>query len=242
MSSRPWRRTPTTARRSVSGLSRPCSTSWVRVSLGARDSDVDVDLVRQVREAIGDNVALRADADEAWTPERAVEVLKRLEPYNLEFVEQPVMGEDLRGLARVRQAVPMPIAADEAFRTYEEAEKVIAAQAADVLVVKPSRAGGVKQAKAILELAKENGLTGIVASSMESGVGIAVCLHLAASLGEAPASSIASGNLLEHDMLKTALVPVRGHITVPQNPGLGIEVDQEAVDRYTTGVMGVIAG
>ena len=214
----------------------------VKLSLGARDSDVDVEVVRQVREAIGDDVELRADADEAWTPERAIEVLTRLDPYNLEYVEQPVMGEDLGGLAKVRQAVPMPIAADEAFRTYEEAQRVIEAGAADVLVVKPSRAGGVKQAKAILELARENGLVGIVASSMESGVGIAVCLHLAASLGEAPASSIASGNLLEHDMLKTSLVPVRGHITVPQNPGLGIEVDQEAVDRYTTGVMGVIAG
>ena len=212
----------------------------VKLSLGARDSDDDVEVVRQVREAIGDDIELRADADEAWTPDRAIEVLKRLEPYHLEFVEQPVMGEDLRGLAKVRQAVPMPIAADEAFHTYEEAEKVIQAEAADVLVVKPSRAGGVRQAKALLELARENGLTGIVASSMESGVGIAVCLHLAASLGKAPASSIASGNFLEHDMLRQPLVPVRGHITVPQKPGLGIDVDQEAVDRYTTGVMGVV--
>ena len=73
-------------------------------------------------------------------------------------------------------------------------------------------------------------------------VGIAAALHLAAALGPARACGLGTGLLLEHDMLKNPLVPVRGHITVPQMPGLGVEIDHDAVDHYTTGVMGVIAG
>ncbi len=214
----------------------------IKVSLGNIDSDVDVEVVKQVREAIGGDVALRADADESWTPERAISVLQRLEPFNLEYVEQPVMAEDLTGLARVRRTVPMPIAADEAVGTMEDAEKVIAAEAADVLIIKPSRAGGVRTAQAMMELAKSKGHGSVVTSSLETGIGIAAALHLAASLGKAPASGLATGELLEHDLLKNPLVPVRGHITVPQTPGLGVQLDQIEVDRYTTGVMGVIAG
>ena len=75
-----------------------------------------------------------------------------------------------------------------------------------------------------------------------AGQSIAAALHVASCLGEAEASGLGSGRMLEHDLLKMPLVPVRGHITVPQTPGLGVEVDRDAVDRYTTGVMGVIAG
>ena len=71
-------------------------------------------------------------------------------------------------------------------------------------------------------------------------MGTAAALHLAPCLGEAEASGLNSGRLLESDLLVHPLTPVRGHITVPQTPGLGIEVDRNAVDRYTTGVMGVV--
>ena len=216
--------------------------SCVKLSLGSRDPDVDVEVVRRVREAIGYDVDLRADGDEIWTAEQAIEVLRRLEPYDLEFVEQPVIAEDLTGMAKIRRSVAIPIAADEAVWTLADAENVVAAAAADVLVVKPTRAAGLREAYAILEFARDNGVGAVVDSSMETGVGIAAALHLAAALGPARACGLGTGLLLEHDMLKNPLVPVRGHITVPQMPGLGVEIDHDAVDHYTTGVMGVIAG
>jgi o-succinylbenzoate synthase len=213
----------------------------IKISIGSRFADVDVEVVRQVREAIGYDVALRADADEAWSPERAIEVLRQLEPFNLEFIEQPVPAMDLAGLAAVRSAIGIPVAADEAVGTIGDARQVIDAGAADVLVVKPIRAGGIRAAQAIMSLAAEHGLRTVVASSMETGVGLAAGLHVASCLGEAEASALGTGRMLEHDLLKTPLVPVRGHITVPQTPGLGVEIDRDAVDRYTTGVMGVIS-
>ncbi len=212
----------------------------VKLSIGSRFAEHDVAVVRAVREAIGYDIALRADADEAWSPDRAITTLKLLEPYNLEFVEQPVMNLDLKGMAEVRRSVSMPIAADESQRTLADAESIIEAGAADVLIVKPTLAGGVRATQAIMALAAQNGLRSVIASSMETGVGTAAALHLASCLGEAEASGLTSGRWLESDLLVHPLVPVRGHITVPQTPGLGIEVDRDAVDRYTTGVMGVV--
>jgi L-Ala-D/L-Glu epimerase len=214
----------------------------VKLSLGARNPDTDVEVVRQVRAAIGANVALRADADERWTTEGAIRILKRLEPYGLEYVQQPVIAEDLTGMAKIRKHSPVSIAADESVGTPDEAQRVMDAEAADVLVVKPARAGGIRATYAIMEMARERGLQTIITSSLETGVGIAAGLHLASALGPARASGLASGSLLTHDLLETALVPVRGHITVPQTPGLGVRLEMDMVDRYTTDVMGVVAG
>ena len=212
----------------------------VKVTLGSHDPEMDVEVVRQVRAAIGPRAGLRADADEVWSPERAIDVLQQLGPYDLDFVEQPVFAEDLAGMAQVRRAAPMPIAADESVAALEDARKVIDAEAADVIVVKPSRVGGLHAARAIMELARDHGLGSLVSSSLETGVGIAASLHVAASLGPASVSGLASGAALEHDMLTQPLVPVRGHITVPQMPGLGVEVDLDAVNHYTTDLAGVV--
>ena len=212
----------------------------VKLSIGSRFVEHDIAVVRQVREAIGYDIALRADADEAWSPDRAIATLKMLEQFNLEFVEQPVMNLDLKGMAEVRKAASTPIAADESQKTFADALDIIEAGAADVLIIKPALAGGIRATQSIMVLAAQHGLRSVIASSMETGVGTAAALHLASCLGEAEASGLTSGRWLESDLLVHPLVPVRGHITVPQTPGLGIEVDRDAVDRYTTGVMGVV--
>ena len=152
------------------------------------------------------------------------------------------MDRDLTGMAQVRRSVNIPIAADESVTGVAEAQKVIEAEAADVLVVKLASAGGIRNAQTIMELAREHSLRAVVTCGMETGVGVAASLHVASSLGAASAAGLGSGLLLENDLLTSPLIPVRGHITVPQMPGLGIEVNRDAVDRYTTGVMGVIAG
>ena len=136
----------------------------------------------------------------------------------------------------------MPIAADEAVATLADARRVIEADAADVLVVKAAKAGGIRAAQAIMAYAAEHGLRTTVSSSLETGVGIAASLHLSTSRGKPPPSSLGTGARLASDLLVKPLVPVRGHITVPHLPGLGVEVDLDAVDYYTTDVMGVIAG
>ena len=163
-------------------------------------------------------------------------------PFNLDFVEQPVIAEDMSGLTRIRSASPVPIAADEAVGVMSDAVKVVEAEAADVLVVKAARAGGIRAAQAIMAYAARSGLRSTVSASLETGIGISAGIHLAASLGKAAPASLGGGARLESDLLTKPLVPVRGHITVPHLPGLGVEVDQDAVDHYATEVAGVIAG
>ena len=131
------------------------------------------------------------------------------------------MDRDLTGMARVRRSVGTPIAADEPVTGVAEAQRVIDAGAADVLVVKLAGAGGIRNAQTIMELARTHGLGAVVNCGMETGVGLAAALHAAASLGSASASGLGTATLLEHDLLTIPLAPVRGHITVPQMPGLG---------------------
>ncbi len=224
--------------RAAAAQGYPC----LKISLGARDADTDVETVRRVRQSVGDGVALRADADEGWTAERALHTLERLRPYGLEFVEQPVIAEDLTGMARIRRAEAVPIAADEAVGGMSDAVKVADAEAADALVVKGARAGGLRAAQAVMAFAAERGLRSMVASPLETGVGVAAGLHLAASLGEAAPAGLGASARLESDLLEKPLAPVRGHITVPHLPGLGVELDLAVVDYYATEVAGVVAG
>lgn len=214
----------------------------IKASLGSRDPGIDIEVIKQIRLAVGDVISIRADADEGWTTERALYTVEQLEPYGLEFLEQPVIAEDLSGLARIKQATDVPIAADEVIGNLADAQKVVSASAADVLVVKAAKAGGIRHAQAIMAYAALNGLNSTVASSLETGIGLAAGLHLSTSLGKANAASLGTGMRLESDLLINPIVPVRGHITVPHVPGLGIELDYDAIDQYGTSVMGVITG
>ena len=211
----------------------------VKLKLGAATLEQDEAMVRQVRHAVGPDVRVRADANEAWSVKTAIDVLSRLEPYGLEYVEQPVAAADLAGLAQVRRAVGVPIAADEALSGLDDARRLLAAEAADVFIVKPARAGGLRRARELMALAEAHGVTSVVTSSLEMGAGVAAGLHLAAT-GPAtgPASGLATAPLLSHDLLTEPLSPVKGSLAASPAPGLGIELDMEAVRRYGMGVEG----
>ncbi|HXY93744.1 MAG TPA: enolase C-terminal domain-like protein [Acidimicrobiia bacterium] len=170
----------------------------------------DADLVARVRDAVGPRVALRVDANGAWTEETAVGIIGRLARYDLELVEQPVATVD--GLARVRRRVAVPIAADECVRSLEDARRVRALEAADVIVLKQQPLGGVRAAMII---AAEAGLPAIVSSMMETSVGLAAGLALAAALPELPyACGLATLGQLTGDVTRDPLQPTDGMLVL----------------------------
>jgi O-succinylbenzoate synthase len=170
----------------------------------------DLDVLARVREAVGPSVALRVDANGAWSVDEAVEMIRRVSAYDVELVEQPVAT--IEDLARVRRAVEVPIAADECVRSVDDARRLRALDAADVIVVKQQPLGGVRDALAIVEIA---GLPAIVTSMMETSVGIAAGLALAAALPELPyACGLATLGRGEADVTSEPLVPVDGSLTV----------------------------
>jgi O-succinylbenzoate synthase len=167
-------------------------------------------LVRAVRDAVGPSVALRVDANGVWDVDTAVDMIGRLARFDLELVEQPVATPE--DLARVRRAVDVPIAADECIRSVEDARRVRALGAADVIVVKQQPLGGVRAALEVIDAA---GVPAIVTSMMETSVGIAAGLALAAALPELPyACGLATAAALPADVTSDPLVAVDGALRV----------------------------
>ncbi|HEX3721189.1 MAG TPA: enolase C-terminal domain-like protein, partial [Nitrolancea sp.] len=177
--------------------------------------------------------ALRLDANAAWEAETAIATLRQFARYDIEFVEQPVAADDIDALARVRRASPIAIAADEALTSLSAARQLIERRAADVLIIKPMVCSGLVASRTTIEEAVAAGLRVVVTSTIESGVGVATALHLAATLPDgSPACGLATANLLEHDLLQEPLSVVNGRMSLPDGPGLGVRLDEATLERF----------
>lgn len=200
-----------------------CRTAKVKVAeRGQRDED-DLARVEAVRDALGPTGRLRVDVNGAWDVDHAVTMINALRRFELEFVEQPCAT--LAELARVRRRVDVPVAADESIRRAEDPLRVRAAEAADVAVLKVQPLGGVRAA---LRVAAACGLPVVVSSAVETSVGLAAGLALAAALPELPyACGLATLSLLEGDVAADPLTPVDGVIEV-RRPRL----DEAALARF----------
>jgi o-succinylbenzoate synthase len=165
-----------------------------------------VNLVAAVREAVGPHQSVRVDANGVWDLETAIDMITRLAPYDLEYVEQPVATLD--DLARVRRRVSVAVAADECIRSVADAARLRALDAADVVVLKQQPLGGVRAALAVAEAA---GVPAVVSSMMETSVGISAGLALAAALPELPyACGLATASMLAGDVVRASLMPADG--------------------------------
>ncbi len=191
-----------------------------------------IERVAAVRAAVGPAVALRLDANEGWRFEEARELLTACAPYQIEYVEQPLPVEDLEGLRRLRRSASVAIAVDEAITDLESARRVLRAEAADVLIVKPQFAGGLQMSARIIAEAQARSVACVITSALEAGIGVTAALHLAASRSTAPACGLATLPLLAADLLTEALTIQRGRLRVPDGAGLGVTLDSAALARY----------
>jgi o-succinylbenzoate synthase len=188
------------------------------VKVKVRDA-AGMSLVAAVRDAVGPSTRLRVDPNGAWDVDTAVAMITRLARYDLEYVEQPVASLD--DLARVRKRVSVRVAADECIRTLDDARRLRALDAADVIVLKQQPLGGVRAA---LEIADAAGVPAVVSSMMETSVGIAAGLALAAALPDLPfACGLATASMLPFDVVSSPPSPVDGVMrvsTVTPEPAL----------------------
>ena len=194
----------------------------VKVKVGRRDPRADLDLVAAVRDAVGPDIALRVDANGGWDVETAEEMIRRLTPYGLELVEQPVAALD--DLARLRRRADVPLAADECVRSVGDARGVAALHAADVVVLKVQPLGGVRIA---LRVAEAAGVPALVTSMRETSIGIAAGLALAAALPELPYACGLAARMPGGDVVRDPLVPVDGQMRVRR-----VEPDPALLARY----------
>jgi L-alanine-DL-glutamate epimerase-like enolase superfamily enzyme len=174
--------------------------------------------VAAVRAAAGPHVALRLDANGAWSVEQAVRSIEALSPAGLELVEEPVHG--LAGVREVRGRVATRVAIDETAAEHG----ALTAGVADAVCLKISRCGGISGLLAAATLVRASGAEVYVASTLDGPLGVAAAVHAAAALasrGPLPACGLATLSMFEG--LRDPLAPVDGEISLPRGAGLGVE-------------------
>ncbi len=215
--------------------------SCVKLKVGVAGSlEDEVGRVGAVREAIGQAARLRLDANGAWDRHTAVARILALEAFGIELVEQPVAADDIRGLAEVRAAVHTPIAADEAVSSADQARRIILAEAADVLVIKPMAVGGLGVAVELIRLARAARLGAIVTTSIDTAIGTAAAVHLSTTLPDQQwACGLGTAGLLMSDLARVPIHISGGVAKIPPGTGLGVALDPENFAMYTDGWHGV---
>lgn len=200
----------------------------VKVKVGENER-ADIDLVRAVREAVGPHVKIRADANGAWTIGTAKRQLRKLEPYDLEYIEQPLPLEDLAGHAHLRQACGTPVALDESAYTLQDVHEIIRNEAADMILLDPHEAGGLLPARKQAALCEAAGLPVTLHSGGELGVSLAAYLHFAVSVPNLSLAIDCQYPNIATDLIATPFDCSNGWLVPTDGPGLGVELVQEKI-------------
>jgi O-succinylbenzoate synthase len=192
----------------------------------------DVEPVRLVRERYGDEVVLQVDANAAYTLADARQ-LARLDAFDLLLLEQPLPEDDIRGHAQLAQVVRTPICLDESIRSARDAATAIALGACSVINVKPARVGGYLEARRVHDVAEANGIPVWCGGMLETGVGRAANVALAALPGfTLPGDTSASDRYFATD-ITAPFVLDDGHLAVPTGPGIGVDIVPELLAEVT---------
>ena len=204
----------------------------LKVGLGLSISE-EVERIAMVRDAIGPTMHLRLDANEAWQFEEAIAILSQSVPYDIQYIEQPLKAQDFVGMHTLRQEILIPIAVDEAVHDLESVHLVLDHEVADILIIKPQLAGGLRIAQQMIRAASERGVGCVITSTIEAGIGLAAELHFAAASPRVTLEcGLATLPSLVDDLLVEELLVRDGFLEVPIGPGLGVELDQQALHKY----------
>jgi L-alanine-DL-glutamate epimerase-like enolase superfamily enzyme len=205
--------------------------STLKTKAGA-DMQEDLDMVRGVRDAVGNKLKLRIDPNRAYSLHQAHELVRRLEPYELEYLEQPIAAEPLTDAAWLRRQSRVPIALNESVTDAASVLEILRADAAAFILPDTHTAGGILPCVTIGRICEAAQIPCIMHCGHDLGPKTAAMLHVAAAC---PAYSLANDTTyygLEDDIITERFRIERGTIAVPRKPGLGIEVDLERLSRY----------
>ena len=205
----------------------------IKIKVGG-DPAEDLERSKRIIDEVGDDVPVRIDANQGFTVDVAIPFFTELEEYgDLLFVEQPVSKTDLVGMSRVTGAITTPVLADETVFGPTDAVDVIREQAADIISIKINKAGGLYRSQQIGAIAAGAELPLAIGSMVECGVGTAAGAQFAASQPHATYPSDVKGpSLMEGSILEEPVRIDDGYTYVPDAPGLGVALDEDAVEQY----------
>lgn len=213
---------------------------------GGLDYKRDYELIKLLRENLGPDIRIFIDANQSYpSAKEAIKWIHRMDKeFNLEYVEQPVEGiEELR---KVTKGLKIPVCADESCWTIADALDIVRRNATDFISIYTTKASGLYNARIIAKIAENAGIRCNVNGSGEFGVGTAANLHLACAARNADLASVfpvthiegfeqtkVAGHWYKDDIIKRPFIYEDGHLIVPDEPGLGIEVDMEKIKKYS---------
>jgi L-alanine-DL-glutamate epimerase-like enolase superfamily enzyme len=197
-----------------------------------RDPQEDLNMVRGIRDGVGDRLKLRIDPNMGYAPEVAFALARDLEPYHLEYFEQPMPFSCIGEAARLRHQTRTPIALNESVTTPEIVMQILQLHAADVLLPDTYQGGGilaVKKAAALCEAAR---VPCVFHCAHDLGLKTAAMLHVVASSPNFPLANDCTYYGLEDDIITPLHRIAGGHMAVPEGPGLGVKVDEKKIAKY----------
>jgi muconate cycloisomerase len=206
----------------------------LRLKLGI-GIEKDREIIANVREAVGPEMRIRVDYNQAYTAEQAIRAINAIEPFGIDCCEQPVRSNDMMSMVRVQKAVAVPLMAHEACFTLREIVEQIELGAVGVVGVNAERPGGVTDALAAIDYATRRGL-GVVLHNQPLGIGSAMQIHVGAArldvLGHE--MELFGQVMLEDDLIEKPLEYSDGKVKVPDGPGYGVTLDEAALSKYAT--------
>lgn len=194
--------------------------------------EYDLANIRAIREAIGPDHRLRLDANEAWEPALALRMLTAIEPYNIEYVEQPTTSLSLLPLKHLKERSPIALGADQSVFTVQDVYQACASGAADMIAVGPREIGGLRAMMKASAICEGAGLTLCIHSSMSSGITTCAEHHVGRV-----AANLDDGNQIMWQLLKDNVIaapnlePQKGILSLEGRPGLGFELDHDVIEK-----------
>ena len=205
----------------------------IKVKVGILSIKQDIERIVAIRETVGPEVSLRADANQGWSVPDALTFIREAEESKLDFVEQPIPQWNLDGLAYLRSTSPIPIMADEAVTTEHDVLEIAKRRAADYISIKVIKCGGIMRARRIVSIADSAGIQCYLGSQIETSVGTSAGLHFALATNSfTHGGEIYGPRFFVEDIAKKPMRIEDGCIYPTNEPGLGVELDRDKVKEF----------
>lgn len=196
----------------------------------------DVEILKSIRKTFGDSIRLRIDYNQFYSPSMAVRAIKAIEPFGIDYAEQPVKADDYLGMAYVQKRVDTPLMAHEGFFSMRDLVTLVELKAVRVIGINSERPGGVTRALKALVYAKKRGLE-IVLHNQPLGIASAMHIHfhIAQYYSIDHATELFGNEMLIDDLILNPIDYSNGIAKLPSGPGWGVELDEDALKRFATG-------
>ena len=202
----------------------------IKIKVG-QGRDADLRRLESIRAAVGGAIKLQIDANQGWSPAAARETLKRMERFDIMFVEQPVKASDLIGLRSVKEASPIPVMADEAAFGPADVFRLAQAEACDSINIKLMKAGGLGAMIRMAHVAESANMPCMVGCMLESRLGLTAAAHVAGAHDNVVWTDLDGHSSHTVDPVIGGMIFSRGRVTLPETPGIGADVDPAFLDK-----------